>query len=860
MVRGWKSLFFQGFTALTALVFLSAPLCAERKNIVLDKGWQFRHADSVTDQKFATWRPAVVPGCVHTDLLSNKLIDDPFYRDNESKLQWIEKVGWEYQTSFETGDDTQKRDHIELVFDGIDAYAEVYLNDKKILTADNMFRTWRVDVKPFLQKNNVLRVYFPNIIDKANEVAKRDSWFDKLKIAPKTYIRKAAFEYGWDWGPRFVTSGLWKPVYLDLWDGARIVDLHVKQGDISAKLARLTLQAEIQSDIEQDVTLDYNYSVANYDRGVAATVDRGLGIQGNNIHLLPGLNHINHELLLQSPALWWPVGYGKQPIYEFTANLAASTHSIDSRIVKTGLRKIELHRENDQWGRSFEFRINGVPVFGKGADVIPFDSFPTRVTEADYRRILQSAVDANMNMVRHWGGGYYESNLFYDLADQLGIMVWQDFMFGNDWQPGDYEWKKNVEAEAHDQLLRLRDHPSIIVWCGNNETEIAYNWDVRPKLAANERIRMWGDYISTFHGLLGTAVSTLTPETPYWPSSPSADLEDLTPTYQSGDTHNWNVWHGMAPLKDYEKDNTRFMTEYGFQSFPAMSTVEKFTVADDRAGITTPVMLVHQKNNAGNQKIHEYMLRDYPEPKDFASFLYVSQVLQAEAIKIGAEHLRRGRPRSMGSIFWQLNDCWPVASWSSVDYYGQWKALQYYARRFYAPVLVAPHVEGSSLKIYIVSDQVNLVSGELRLRVIKQNGRLVSEKHLAVDVKPLGSAVYMELPASVSADELAVAELTVDGKIVSRNYAYFAEAKQIPLVKAKIRTEIRHTNDSYSITLVSDVLARDVHVTFDGVNASVSDDYFTLTPLEPVVIDVKSKESLDKLKAALKVVSLSDAF
>jgi beta-mannosidase len=489
------------------------------------------------------------------------------------------------------------------------------------------------------------------------------------------------------------------------------------------------------------------------------------------------------------------------------------------------------------------------------------------VTEANYRRILQSAKDANMNMIRLWGGGYYESEEFYKLCDELGIMVWQDFMFGNDWQPGLYSWKLNVAAEIEDQVKRLRDHPSIIIWSGNNETEEAIFWKDRQQLPADVRIQMWQDYVSTFSGVIPAVVERLDPQRPYWPSSPSADYEETSPTFQTGDAHVWDVWHGRVPFSTYEQHHARFVTEYGFQSFPEMKTIEAFTSPEDRTGIFTPVMLVHQKNNEGNSLIHDYLLRDYPEPKDFASFLYVSQVLQAEGIKIGAEHFRRSRPETMGSIFWQLNDCWPVASWSSIDYYGRWKALQYYARRFYAPVLVSPHVEDGMLKTYIVSDKVEPVSGQLRLRINDFDDKLVYERDQPVSVPALSSQVYWQRALSDlgGADTdtsrvFVMAELIVDGKSVSRNLIYLVPTKQVHLPVAHISTELTQVAGGYHLKLSSPVLARSVYVTFGAASAELSDNYFDLLPYEAVDVVVKSRETLDTLKAKLHVVSLADAF
>jgi beta-mannosidase len=500
------------------------------------------------------------------------------------------------------------------------------------------------------------------------------------------------------------------------------------------------------------------------------------------------------------------------------------------------------------------------------------------VTTANYRHILESARDANMNMIRQWGGGYYETDEFYSICDELGLMVWQDFMFGNDWQPGTYAFKQNIEAEAEDQVRRLRNHPSIVIWCGNNETEEAFNWASRPSLPSQIRLFMWQDYLTEFSGILPRVVARLAPETPYWPSSPSADYEPLTDRYQSGDQHDWSVWHGRAPFTDYEKHHWRFVTEFGFQSFPEARSVESFTGPEDRTSISTPVMLAHQKNNEGNSLIHEYLRRDYPEPKDFASFLYVSQVLQAEGIKIGAEHFRRSRPETMGALFWQLNDCWPVASWSAIDYYGRWKALQYYARRFYAPILVSPHLEDGTVKVYIVSDKTQATAAALRVRLMDFDGKVLLDESQAVEVAPLSSQVYLEWPlykltqagAADTSRGFVVAELTASGATISRNLLYLAQVKEVHLKPAVLKIEVSKTDplprekskftNKYQIEVTSPVLARSVYLAFGDLDAESSDNYFDVLPGETVAVSVRSSASLDAVKAQLKVVSLTDAF
>ena len=828
---------------------------AQNTALALDHGWQFRQISTAAQSDDSGWLPATVPGDVHLDLIANKVIPDPFFRGNEAKLQWIENASWEYRDTFDVTPALLARANVDLVFDGIDSPAHVYLNGKEVLHTDDSFRTWRVSAKADLHAgNNLLRVVFPSPVTSAKEIADKDPWQPRTGTDPKTYIRKPAYEYGWDWGPRFVTSGIWRAARIEAWDKARIADFAVRQRDVSKEVAHIDAEVEIEASAAGPAQVKIEYPDA-------APLSR-------SVTLHEGRNLVDIPIEIHQPRLWYPAGYGDQPLYEFTAELAPSGQGADKRTVKTGLRSIVLDRHLDQWGRSFQFLVNGIPAFAKGADVIPFDSFPNRVTAADYRRILQSARDANMNMIRHWGGGYYETDEFYQICDELGIMVWQDFMYGNDWQPGTYRFKLTMEAEAEDQVRRLRNHPSIVIWCGNNETEEALNWGPRDKLPLEVKYQMWQDYLTEFSGILNRVVERLDAETPYWPSSPSSDYEELSDTYQSGDAHIWDVWHGRVPFSTYETHHPRFVTEYGFQSFPEMKTIEAFTEPQDRTSIFTPVMLAHQKNNEGNDIIHNYLLKDYPEPKDFPSFLYASQVLQAEGIKIGAEHFRRSRPETMGSIYWQLNDCWPVASWSSIDYYGRWKALQYYARRFYAPILVSPHVEDGSLRVYVVSDKTAAQPASLQVRLMDFSGKVLLESKQDISIDPLSSKVYLDWPlaklaqagASDTSHVFVVAELSSGSEAISRNLVYLAPTKEVQLEPAHLTVDTTGSNGKYTIRISSPVLARSVYLSFGSLDAQVSDNYFDLLPGETREITATSSASLDDIKTQLHVISLTDAF
>ncbi len=632
-----------GFILLTILC--SSTIAAQQRRqadgaakitVPLHRDWTFREVGK------PTWHPATVPGCVHTDLLANKLIDDPFWRNTEKSLQWIGKTDWEYTTTFDVTPEILARENIQLIFEGLDTYANVSLNGASLLSADNMFRTWRANAKPLLKEGtNTLLIRFRSPINEILPVMAKMNYElpagndQGEKTSPHT--RKAPYQYGWDWGPRFVTSGIWRPVYLEGWDSARIEDAYLVTKKVNDDAATVAAQIEVDSTSDTKATLIVENSK---NKTVVARQE---------VQLSRGANRHSLDFVIRKPALWWPNGLGSQPLYTFAVRVVSGSKTLDEIVRRIGIRSVELRQEKDQTGKSFMFVVNGIPVFAKGANWIPADSFPTRITEGKYRHLLESVRDANMNMLRVWGGGIYERDDFYDLCDEMGILVWQDFMFGCSLYPGDQAFLDNVRQEAIDNVKRLRNHPSIVIWVGNNEIELAwFRWGWKQQLPAS----LWDDYLKLFHGVLQEVCHSLDPSRPYWPSSPSANLEDGPGSQKIGDLHYWDVWHGAAPFREYEKQSPRFMSEYGFQAFPQIETVATYTDPGER-NITSPVMMAHQRHPRGNQLIREYMLREYPEPKDFESFLYVSQVLQAEGIKIGAEHLRRISPHNMGSLYWQ---------------------------------------------------------------------------------------------------------------------------------------------------------------------------------------------------------------
>ncbi len=872
--------------SLLTLSLLAVPLAgAESSSRTLAADWQFRAIGDVVgiasgDQPdVKQWHPAQVPGVVHTDLLRNKLIPDPFDRDNEFRLQWIGLTDWEYQTVFQADAATLAHDHVDLVFDGLDTLADVYLNDQAILHADNMFRHWRIAAKPLLKAGpNTLRIVFHSAVEKMLPYVKSlpyvlpsistHNFGNEEDIATAPYTRKAPYNYGWDWGPRFMTEGIWQPVRLEAWDALRIDNFHIHQLKITADTALITAELDIEAGKPTTATLNLAHDeIAGAPSG-PTTPDGTQPLQ-----LDAGMNHVSFPIRIAAPKLWYPVGYGAQSRYRFSASIRLGKKVEAAHAeVKTGLRSVELHRVADQWGKSFEFVINGITVFSKGADVIPFDSFANRVTPEIHRKILQAARDAHMNMVREWGGGYYESDDFFDICDELGIMVWQEFMFGGDMIPGDVAFQENVREEAIEQVKRLRDHPSIVIWCGNNEVETGWShWGDRQEfkeaITPTIRDRVWQDYMVMFADVLKSSVTQYGDPVPYWPSSPSANFEEIPDNQHNGDMHYWAVWHQQAPAQDYTKQFPRFMTEYGFQSFPEMRTIRTFANEPGDFDIHSTVMQAHQKNKGGNERILTYMLREYREPKDFASFVYLSQVQQAEIIKIGAEHLRRQRPRTMGSLYWQLNDCWPVASWASIDYYGRWKALHYYARRFYDDVLVSPFLHNDKVDIYVVSDKLQPVAGTIHTRLLDFSGKALLDQTKDVQAPAQSSAIYLTLDkADLAAkgdprSSFLVVDLEVGGQRISRNLVFFdvTHNLQLPVIP-KIETTLGQSGKDYTITLQSPQLARSVNISFGDLEVESSDNYFDVLPGEPVTVTLKSSATIDQLKGALKVISLTDAY
>lgn len=833
--------------------------------------WEFRGCG---DEE---WLPAAVPGTVQMDLLKNGKIPDPFYGTNEHDLQWIDKKDWEYQTTVQLGEEWEKLHCTELVFDGLDTYADVYVNNVHVLAADNMFLPWRVDVKGLLKTgDNSIRVKFRSVVKedlpKLAELgytlpAPNDQselgGLDEQRIS--VFARKAPYHYGWDWGPRFITSGIWREVYLEGRDVVQITDLFIKQNVITKEEARLKAIVEVDAPAAW--------------QGMLRIRTEGLEVV-QAVTLESGKQHIEMDITIAEPKLWWCRGLGEVHLYTFQAELLQGTEVETSHSVRTGLRSIQLIRERDAKGASFSFVLNGIPVFAKGANHIPNDSFITEITEERYRHEIATAVESNMNMLRVWGGGIYEEKIFYQLCDEYGLLVWQDFMFACSMYPGDEAFLENVKKEAKYNVKRLRNHPCIALWCGNNEIDLAWShfeedrgWGWKKGYSAEDRVTLWKHYEEIFHHILPQAVAAFHSEVEYWPSSPLRELtgdmnQHATRIMGEGDVHYWGVWHASEPFENFNTNVGRFMSEYGFQSFPELKTVMSYAEEQDLE-LTSTVMMAHQKNGRGNLLIKEYMDMYLPQPKDFKAFLYMSQVLQAEAIRMAIESHRRNKPYCMGSLYWQMNDCWPVASWAGMDYFGRWKALQYMVRKSFQDVLLSiDSPDRERIDVHVVSDLLKEMRAELVLTLYQLDGSVLRNWTQPVELKADSAAIVYSAPVAdllegqKPEDVVLAVCLKADGEMVDYKLHYFVPQKEIPLHASVVTLTETPDSGGLSFTVTSDVLSRGVYLSSDD-EGIFSDNFFDLLPGQSKTIEFwqRGKNGVDWIPAApsgLKVQSMVD--
>ncbi|PWJ42191.1 beta-mannosidase [Sediminitomix flava] len=845
--------------ALLAISCSSKQQKIAKQEIDLNAGWEFKQSSK------EKWYPATVPGTVHTDLYANDLIPDPFYRQNEKDLQWIENEAWEYKKTFDAPAIKNKDFNFSLQFDGLDTYADVFLNDKKILSADNMFVGYESEVTSLLkEKGNELRILFHSPIKKTEGLRQKagfeypagnDASEEKLSV----YARKAPYHYGWDWGPRFVTSGIWRDVKLVQRKTATIKDLHIIQESLDEQKAELAIELEIEAFKAID------------DAQVQLLIGEKNVNSSQKISLKEGLNQLKFKAQIDTPQLWWPNGLGEQHRYEISARLFQADEQLDENVQKIGLRTIEVVNEPDSIGESFYVKVNGQPVFMKGVNYIPQDSFLPSVTKERYDWMFESMIDANMNMVRVWGGGIYEDDYFYELCDEKGLLLWQDFMFACTMYPGDEDFLKKVEEEAIYNIKRIRNRPSLALWCGNNEIQVGWeNWGWQTEFKWSEGVqqKLISDYNKLFKELLPNLVKTHDANRFYYPSSPISNWGNLD-DFKIGDNHYWGVWWGKKEFESFKEYVPRFMSEFGFQSFPAMESIKAFSEAEDW-DLNSDVMNQHQKSSIGNVTIKEYMQRDYEVPSDFQDFVYVGQLLQAEGMKLGLEVHRRRMPYCMGTLYWQLNDCWPAASWSSIDYYGKWKALHYAVREAFSTQLVSTDLEGDRLKVFLVNDEWQTKDAQLQITWNDFKGNILMKKISELKLAANSSEIVIDkhltevLGKSVSPTERQNSylkfALVIDGKEVSKTFTFLTKPKNQQLPTVKVATSIIEKDGELYVKLATDAFTTGVEISFDGQKEiHLSDNYFYLEANEEKLVKI-SRTSLDKedLSKIMKVKCLNN--
>ena len=826
-------------------LLLNAMEMKEPEKISLNKGWEFSQVGK------GEWLPATVPGTVHQDLIDNDKLVNPFYGLNEEKVQWVEKEDWQYRTTFIVTKEQLVRQAAVLKFEGLDTYADIYLNGSLLERTDNMFVGYELPVKEVLREGeNRLQVYFHSPIKQAMPQWETDGFDypadnDHSKIRVSIYSRKAPYSFGWDWGIRLATSGIWRPVTLEFYDAVRIEDFYVHQESVNKELAKVNNVLEVKSVAtapqQAEVTLTYSYKNEPEVK------------EQKNVTLQPGCNEISLPIEIADPHLWMPNGWGEAALYDFELSVKVDGRVVASEKKRIGLRTVKVVLEDDKDGKAFYFVVNGQPMFAKGSNFIPNDALLPNVTAERYYQLMKDVKDAHHNMIRVWGGGIYEDNRFYEAADEMGILVWQDFIFACTTYPSDPNFLRRVAEEAEYNIKRLRNHASLAMWCGNNEIYEGmrfWGWKRRYK---NPVIweEMQEGYNKLFHQLLPDMVKKYDGDRFYMHGSPYEANWGRPNTWKIADSHNWGTWYGRKPFESLDKELPRFMSEFGFQSFPEMKTLATFAEPKDYA-LESKVMNAHQKASIGNALIKKTMALYYDVPEDFEELVYKGLVLQGYGIRHGIEAHRRNRPYCMGSLYWQLNDSWPVVSWSSIDYYGNWKAMHYQGKRAFAPVLLNVFQEGDDLCFYTLSDELkDYKDATLQWKLMDFNGKVLNKKTVKGEVPANVSAVFHKEAYSDWATDptrtlLLVTLKDQPGKVLSEVIHYFSFPKDQELPDAKVSYKIKTFDGKCEVTLSAKQLARDIFVEIPVQGAKFTDNFFDLLPGQTKKITITS----DKIKKA----------
>lgn len=807
----------------------------------LNGSWEFKAVDAhgtlpAEQHRLTQWMPGEVPGTVHTDLMANHVLPDPFFRMNENEVQWVDAVQWLYRRKFDIPASFLENRAIHLRADGLDTFALVTVNGKVVGRTSNMLVGHRLDVKSVLRAGeNSIEVLFDSPTIRSKQIERR---LGPLKVAlepHRVYIRKAQYSFSWDWGPKLTTSGIWRPIQIEASSRGYLSDPFVKVGPINARNAVATVSAELNG------RLRAGSKVRLVVEGGGWKSDRVVSAHGAKT---------TFRIQIPHPQLWWPSGLGEQPLYTAHLSLVYDDETLHELHVPFAIRTVRLLQEKDAEGKSFILVINGRKVFCKGADWIPADSFLPRIPASRYEALLQMAKEANMNMIRVWGGGIYESDLFYDLCDRLGLMVWQDFMFACGEYPQDEPFLKEVRAESEQAIKRLRNHPSVVLWCGNNECEWLYCME-NPGRHPDE---MTGARI--FRDLLPRACKDHDGTRPYWRSSPFGN--GFPNDESNGNHHQWNVWSFWKDFREYENDNGRFVTEFGFQAPANVKTMESCTMPEDRHP-QSRVIEHHNKQVEGPERLVRFIAAHYRLETDFARFTYLGQLVQAEALKCAVEHWRRRKYGTAGVLFWQLNDCWPVASWAVIDSALRPKAAYFYAKRFFAPILVSFRTMPAGIGVWVTNDRPSAFRGVLALSRQSFEGKVQWTEDISVRVAADSSRrfalVNRERLASLRPEsEYLRAELRVDGAVEAENRHFFSEPKHMLFPRPGLKTDIRkEENGMYVVTAQATSFVKDLRFEIAGEDAIFEDNYVDLDPGTRRDVRFRSATPLKEISDRLRV-------
>ncbi|MBQ6308000.1 MAG: glycoside hydrolase family 2 protein [Bacteroidales bacterium] len=717
------------------LLIIAFTACqqVEKPNVIvqsLNQGW------TLTGDTLDINMQVDVPSVVQQSLYENGVIPHPYLGTVENQLLWISDHPWDYTLHFDADKELFEKENVELCFEGLDTYAKVSLNGYELFSADNQFREWKADAKPFLkEKDNLLEVHF--IRYDSTQLALYEQHQPQL---PEKYAvsRKAPYQHGWDWAPRYKNVGIWKPVKLEGWNEARLEDAYAVTDIADSVHAVLTLHLDYESEREEDVEAIIEVGPST---GSGTSV---FAAQNRSLSLSKGRQHTVLPITIDNPQLWWPNEMGEQPLYDFEVVLKKDNRVLDSKKFKSGIRTFEMVDEPDSIGRAFYFKVNGVPMYAKGANYVPEEMIETWINADNTLKLLQMAKDAHFNMLRVWGGGIYPSEDFFTLCDKYGILVWEDFMYAGTMYPYDEAFLENARIEAEEQVKRLASHPSLALWCGGNEiSEGYYNWGWQKSLNWSEEDdkAIKAGYDRLFEGILPQAVADYDGTRPYWPSSPSkgwGSPESLT----EGDVHYWGVWWGELPYEVYREKLGRFNSEYGYQSYPDYQTLLKIAQGEELSK-DAEVIAAHQKHARGTRQIDDFIKRYYPnaQPKDFEEYVHLSQLSQAYGMEIAIEAHRTAKPYNMGTLYWQLNDAWPVTSWSSIDYYGNPKVLQERLKTLYAPVLLS--LDQKDYGVFVTSDLLRDIDGALSIQVFDLEDKPLFEQKVQVTMTPNENRKYV---------------------------------------------------------------------------------------------------------------------